>query len=199
MAYKLFTDKTENFTAELKLEGADLKDSFTRLVVESDDWNLVFKGNISASGKVEIPIKKLRNVLREGTTGTIKLEVVAEDTYFTPWQSDFQVETSKKVTVEVKSQTKSKTIHESTKPKVTLTSVSNKPTNVTNATNKKQLFKEYVTSFNSNAITLENIVKHKPYVMKHTNNFVKTKNLNESEKKWLSKQYLRFLVLKSNK
>ena len=85
MAYKLFTDKTENFTAELKLEGADLKDSFTRLVVESDDWNLVFKGNISASGKVEIPIKKLRNVLREGTTGTIKLEVVAEDTYFTPW------------------------------------------------------------------------------------------------------------------
>ena len=34
----------------------------------------------------------------------LKLEVIAEDTLIEPWQSDFVVETSKKVTVEVKSQ-----------------------------------------------------------------------------------------------
>ena len=34
----------------------------------------------------------------------LKLEVIAEDTYFTPWESNFEVDTAKKVQVEVKSQ-----------------------------------------------------------------------------------------------
>jgi len=38
--------------------------------------------------------------------------VIAEDTFFTPWESDFEVDTSKKVTVEVKSQTAKKPIVE---------------------------------------------------------------------------------------
>ena len=38
--------------------------------------------------------------------------MIAEDTYFTPWESDFEVETSKKVTVEVKTQTAKKPIVE---------------------------------------------------------------------------------------
>ena len=38
--------------------------------------------------------------------------MIAEDTFFTPWESDFEVETSKKVTVEVKTQTTKKPILE---------------------------------------------------------------------------------------
>ena len=72
----------------------------------------MFNGSISNSGKCEIPIKKLKGLIDEDTTGNIRLEVIAEDTFFTPWESEFEVETSKKVTVEVKSQTFKKPIVE---------------------------------------------------------------------------------------
>ena len=35
-----------------------------------------------------------------------EFRVIAEDTFFTPWESDFEVAASKKVTVEVKTQTR---------------------------------------------------------------------------------------------
>ena len=34
----------------------------------------------------------------------MKLEVIAEDTYFNPWESDFEVDTAKKIKVEVRQQ-----------------------------------------------------------------------------------------------
>ena len=106
MAYKLYTDKNEVFECDIKLSGASIKDSFARLIVESDDINFVFNGTISKSGKCSIPVKKLKGFLDESSSGNIKLEVVADDTYFVPWKSEFLVEASKKVTVEVKSQQK---------------------------------------------------------------------------------------------
>ena len=110
--YKLFTDKNELFECNISLEGASLKKSKARLVVETQDYSLLFNGTISKGGKCEIPIKKLKGLIDEDTTGNIRLEVIAEDTFFTPWESDFEVETSKKVTVEVKTQTTKKPIVE---------------------------------------------------------------------------------------
>jgi hypothetical protein len=104
MSFQLFTDRQELFEAKIKIEGASLNESFCRLVIESDEWNLVFKGTIDKSGNCSIPIKKLRNVLPEGTIGKMKLEVIAEDTYFVPWESEFKVEVAKSVQVEVKQQ-----------------------------------------------------------------------------------------------
>ena len=101
--YKLFTDKTEVFECNVKLEGASLKNSQARLIIESEDVNLMFEGTINKDGKCSIPIKKLRGLLEDSTSGQIKLEIIAEDTYFTPWKSEFVVEASRKVTVEVKS------------------------------------------------------------------------------------------------
>ena len=115
--YKLFTDKSELFECDIKLEGASLSKSSARLVVETSDYSLLFKGEINSSGKCEIPIRKLRGLMDESTTGNIRLEVIAEDTFFTPWESDFEVDASKKVTVEVKSQSAKKPIVE-TKVKV---------------------------------------------------------------------------------
>ena len=115
--YKLFTDKSELFECDIKLEGASLSKSKARLVVETSDYSLLFDGNISSNGKCEIPIRKLKGLIDENTTGNIRLEVIAEDTYFTPWESDFEVDASKKVTVEVKSQSTKKPIVE-TKVKV---------------------------------------------------------------------------------
>tara|TARA_B110000238_G_scaffold53563_1_gene58570 strand:- start:84 stop:644 length:561 start_codon:yes stop_codon:yes gene_type:complete len=110
--YKLFTDKSELFECDIKLEGASLSKSKARLVVETPDYSLLFNGSISSGGKCEIPIKKLKGLIDENTSGNIRLEVVAEDTLFTPWESDFEVDASKKVTVEVKSQTTKKPIIE---------------------------------------------------------------------------------------
>ena len=110
--YKLFTDKSELFECDIKLEGASLSKSSARLVVETQDYSLLFNGDINSSGKCEIPIRKLKGLIDENTTGNIRLEVIAEDTFFTPWESDFEVDASKKVTVEVKSQTTKKPIVE---------------------------------------------------------------------------------------
>ena len=116
--YKLFTDKSELFECDIKLQGASLKKSKARLVVETQDYSLMFNGSISKGGKCEIPIRKLKGLIDEDTTGNIRLEIIAEDTFFTPWETDFEVETSKKVTVEVKTQTSKKPIVEA---KVTIT------------------------------------------------------------------------------
>ena len=110
--YKLFTDKPELFECDIKLEGASLSKSSARLVVETSDYSLLFKGEINSNGKCEIPIRKLKGLIDENTKGNIRLEVIAEDTFFTPWESDFKVDASKKVTVEVKSQTTKKPIVE---------------------------------------------------------------------------------------
>jgi hypothetical protein len=119
--YKLFTDKPEVFECNIKLEGASLKNSSARLVIESEDVSLLFEGTINKDGKCSIPIKKLKGLLEDNTSGQIKLEVIAEDTYFNPWKSDFIVEASRKVTVEVKSND-AEVIKENT-PKIQITGI----------------------------------------------------------------------------
>jgi hypothetical protein len=104
--YKLFTDKSELFECSINLEGASLNKSIARILIESEDYNLVFNGSINSNGKCKIPIKKLKGLIQENSKGNIKLEVIAEDTYFTPWESTYSVDAAKKVTVEVKQQSK---------------------------------------------------------------------------------------------
>lgn len=116
--YKLYTDKTELFECTIKLQGASLSKSKVRLLVESSDLNLLFPGTVDSEGKCTIPIAKLKGLLDENTQGNIKLEVIADDVYFTPWESNFMVEASRKLTVEVKSQTA--TLLESQSPSITV-------------------------------------------------------------------------------
>jgi|TARA_B110000902_G_scaffold157406_1_gene180538 hypothetical protein len=104
--YKLFTDKSELFECDIKLEGASLSKSKARLIVETNDYSLMFNGSIDSSGKCAIPIRKLKGLVDDTTSGNIRLEVIAEDTLFIPWESDFEIAASKKVTVEVKTQSK---------------------------------------------------------------------------------------------
>ena len=112
--YKLFTDKAELFECDIKIEGTSLSKSTARLVVETSDYSLMFNGKISSNGKCEIPIKKLKGLIDESSKGNMRLEVIAEDTYFVPWKSDFEIEASKSVTVEVRSQSNKKVIKENT-------------------------------------------------------------------------------------
>ena len=121
MSYKLYTDKQEIFECNIYLEGASLTKASSRIIVETQDLKLMFEGTIDKDGNCKVPIKKLRGLVSENDKGTMKLEVIAEDTYFLPWESDFEVDTSKKIKVEVKQQ--KKPIVKSSKPKMVVKEV----------------------------------------------------------------------------
>lgn len=103
--YKLFLDKNEIFEASIEIEGGSIKDTKCRLMLESKEWNLHFPASIDYDGKITASIKKLKDVLKEGDTGKLTLEVIVEDTWFTPWEDSFEVNVSKKVVAEVKQST----------------------------------------------------------------------------------------------
>jgi len=110
--YTLYTDQSELFEATISITGASLTDTKCRLVIESDVVNLMFTGKIDSDGACSIPIKALAKYFPEGKQGTMRLEVIAENTYFVPWESEYTVKTHKKVTVEVKSRSEIPTIVE---------------------------------------------------------------------------------------
>jgi hypothetical protein len=164
--YKLFTDKTEIFECKIQLEGASIKNSQARLLIESENLSLVFKGEISSDGKCKIPIKKLKGLLDENTQGNVKLEVIAEDTYFTPWESKFTVETSRKITVEVKSQETLATVITESKPKVTIDEVpSTQPKPIQESKHILKIIgllkKEniYLNNISNNKVKLNNLIE----------------------------------------
>ena len=174
--YKLYTDKQETFECDLFLEGADLKQSSARIIVESNDLTLMFKGEIDDKGNCKVPIKKLKGLMSENTTGDIKLEVIAEDTLIEPWQSDFIVDTAKKVTVEIKSQKQSKPqIKESTKPQVKVKSVRN----------YKNPINEVVNMLIENNITLNKVLQNKKKIAPILKNYADTINYQGGTSKFI--------------
>ncbi len=176
MNYKLYIDKKENFECQLKLEGASLRDAKTRMIVESDNFNLMFDGTIDRSGKCVVPISRLKGLLSEGMKGTMKLEVIAEDTYFQPWESKFTVDTKQKLTVEVKEQASN------TQPRIVVTEIKKDPVG-----NLVKLFKQ-------NNITANEIIKRKekliPIIKEHHSRVNYKKN---------SKHFIREVISKLTK
>jgi hypothetical protein len=98
--YKIFRDKSENFICDMEISGANPANSKARIIIESKDLTYMFEGTIDAQGKCKIPLKKM-NFLSENETGIIKLEVIADDTVFTPWEDNFVAVNSKRVEVKV--------------------------------------------------------------------------------------------------
>ena len=141
MAYKLYTDKSNKFNCNIQVEGTSLAKSQVRLVIESDDMSYMFKGSIQSNGECEVNIPKTKSFLSEGTVGSMRLEVIADDVYFEPWSSDFSVMTNKKVSVQIAEQEEEKPRMKvevmeqkepvtQTKPKIQETKVVKKPSNV---------------------------------------------------------------------
>lgn len=160
--YTIYLDKSENFECNLQLEGASLKKSICRLIIESPEITVLCNGTINSDGSVSIPIQKLKNIIEDGSSGNLQLEVIADgDTFFVPWQETFEAKLSKKVTVEVKSGSgKSNIIQEkvTSKPsaKISFSSESSKSQKLS-----KQQIVECVSEFGKvivkNDITLNNL------------------------------------------
>lgn len=108
MSYKLYTDKPNKFNCDIQIEGTSLAKSKVRLVLETNEISYMFYGKIENNGTCEVKVPKTKDFLTEGTNGTMKLEVIADDVFFEPWNSEFVVETDKKMKVSVKATTPKK-------------------------------------------------------------------------------------------
>jgi hypothetical protein len=159
--YVLYTDKSEEFKCHIDVEGTALSSTKARVVLENKDLNLMFEGSIDTSGNCVIPIKKLKNLLPEGSEGNMKLEVIADDTYFSPWEDSFSVKVNKKVTVEVFNDTRKEQIKENrvkvqVKPQERIVEKKQKVTPRKNKTHAEALS----TLLESKGVTLDNFEKH---------------------------------------
>ena len=163
--YTLYTDKGENFKCNIEVQGAKLSQTKARLVIESKGHSILFEGKVDGNGECIVPIVKLKDILEEGEQGEMRLEVIAEDTFFSPWKSEYKVKTNKKVTVEVK-ESENNTLTETKVKKVTVKEVSQKPTivenihtviserklprKVLNENNLRLIVKSYIKKYNLN-------------------------------------------------
>jgi hypothetical protein len=98
--YRLLKDKNNEFLCEIKLEGASTKDAKVRLFLQGDGCEYSFNGIIE-EGKCMVPLGKLKKFTNLLESGKIRLEVIADDTWFVPYESEYQLEQERKVTVEV--------------------------------------------------------------------------------------------------
>ena len=179
--YTFFTDKQEVFECKISLQGASYNNSKARLVLESDNMNFIFYGKINSEGKCTVPVNKLKNYLTESTKGTVKLEVIAEDTFFEPWSDKFEVQTAKKVTVEVKS---AEPEDFSNTKKIMVSEVKNN--NVKTTVNKiNKLSEEFYKLLVKNKVTVSNLNENTKLLNKLGYIFIQKYKLTESQRKQL--------------
>jgi hypothetical protein len=115
--FKLYTDKNNTFKCKVAIEGANESSALTRLIIEGENYNLMFEGSIK-DNICEVNIGKFKNTDNFKSKGSMRLEVIADDTYFTPWKSEYTVEQARTVVVEVIEEKKS------SKPLVEVTEIS---------------------------------------------------------------------------
>jgi hypothetical protein len=157
MSYVLYLDKNENFECTVDVTNASLKGSMVRLVAESENLNVMFTGKIE-NGKASIPIKRLKGILGENTSGKLRLEVIVDDMFFSPWESDFIVEQHTSVKVQVTEQ------KVSSKPSVNV-KVS-QPKSI-----KDSIAAEIAAVLSEQNITQQNIGKHRNRVSNTINSY----------------------------
>ena len=98
--YKLLRDKNNEFQCEIKLVGANEKTAKVRLFLEGTGCEYSFNGTIEGT-RCRVNLGKLKNFSNLMEVGNIRLEVIADDTLFVPYESTYSLEESKSVTVEV--------------------------------------------------------------------------------------------------
>ena len=83
----------------------------------------MYNGTITSDGTCKIDMPRLKGIVKEN--GNLRLEVIADDMYFNPWESEYDLKTTKKVTVEVKQQKKAPILE--SKPKVKVNVLASQP------------------------------------------------------------------------
>lgn len=186
--YTFYTDKNEMFECNLSLEGAKLNDCKARLVLESENYNLLFYGSLDENGKCSIPVKKLKSLLSETDTGKIRLEVIAEDTYFEPWSDTYDVKASKKVTVEVVSKQADKPIIQ--EKKVVVKNIQTEQVKDVKNTKLDEASDLFLKALKKKNITVTNIKENIKTLNTLCEILSKKYKLNEKEKKYIAENII---------
>jgi hypothetical protein len=169
---KIFKDKTKLFECNIYVDGTKLSETKARLILEfPNNRNLLFHGDIDKTGKCEITIPALKEM--EECSGRAVLEVIAESSYFETWSDDFELETSKKVRVEMVDKSDKKVLEEEIKkaPRVEIITESAPETPINENLNK---FKTYVKE---NNVPILSVVKDKEKVLNILFEYKKKHNL----------------------
>jgi len=124
--HNFYLDKTNTFNCHVEVQGADIKTSKSRLLMETKDGSIIlFNGTLKSNGECNIEIDNLKKYLKEEEEGKISLEIIVEDTIFTPYESEFITNVSKKVKIsEIKS---TENIKENSQPKISVKVNINEP------------------------------------------------------------------------
>ena len=173
MSYKLYTDKQENFECKIFLEGASLEQAKARLIIEGTNINLLYNGTIDKDGKCSVPIGKLKTLFKEGDQGNMKLEVIAEDTFFTPWDSNFIIDTAKKLKVEVKKQ--KKPVIKSNKPQMVVKEVKH----------SFDAVEDITKTLTEQGLTQQKLIKNNKKIMPILNEYMKKVGYQKGLKKFI--------------
>lgn len=172
--YTLYLDQKKEFNFELLVEGAKINKTQARLIINSDDFSMIFKGNVNEDGKVSITIPKLKNILQENQSGNMTLEVIAEDTYFTPWTEQYIGKINTKV--DTKKQDNNSIISESqTKPSVTI-KLNEQP-----IIDNDPIFESLIKTVKEKGITVENLPERINEVITLTNKFITIYGVSKEE------------------
>jgi|JFJP01.1.fsa_nt_gi hypothetical protein len=148
---KFFTDKTKLFECNISVDGANINETKARLILEfPNKRNLLFYGDIDTNGKCKVVIPALKEM--NECEGTVLLEVIAESTHFESWRDKFQLETNKKVQVEMVESQK-EVIIENTKPRVAVI--------VDNVVEINPTYKKFDKFVNENKININSVMKNK--------------------------------------
>jgi hypothetical protein len=136
--YKLYTDVDKKFSCKVDVGGVSLSECKSRMILETDGLNLVFNGIITKDGMCEVQLTKLKNILSENTKGKLKLEVIAENTLFTPWETECLVDVYRRLNIsEIKLESDSDIIDDRPKVSVKLGEVSKPKKEITNESKYK--------------------------------------------------------------
>jgi hypothetical protein len=111
MSYTIYLDKDETFECEASIKNASYKNSSARLIIESNDINLVFFGSVDKD-TISVPIKSLKKYFTENDKATIKLEVIVENQLVTPWESEVEFDSYNKVEIKEVKNVRSKPLIE---------------------------------------------------------------------------------------
>ena len=111
MSYTIYLDKDETFECEASIKNASYKNSSARLIIESNDINLVFFGSVDKD-TISVPIKSLKKYFTESDKATIKLEVIVENQLVTPWESEVEFDSYNKVEIKEVKNVRSKPLIE---------------------------------------------------------------------------------------
>jgi len=91
-----YKDPVDTFECDIKVDGASASNTKARLVLEFQNKSLLFNGSIH-NGRVSVKIPKLSEI--DEHTGNTTLEIIADQTFFEAWKSNFELKNKKNVTV----------------------------------------------------------------------------------------------------